>query len=104
MNIKSISDKVNAIPDEKETSLLKEETKRIIELLKGEISKQKTGADVFIGGSFAKGTLVKKKEYDIDIFIRFDWRYENLTRELEKIVKNVARKMRLPYTTMHGSR
>jgi tRNA nucleotidyltransferase (CCA-adding enzyme) len=58
-------------------------------------------AEVFVGGSFAKNTLIKKDQYDIDVFLRFDKKYENeelseLTERLLKGIKNV--------TLIHGSR
>ncbi|MBT3407463.1 hypothetical protein HN415_02140, partial [Candidatus Woesearchaeota archaeon] len=35
------------------------------------LKKRRIKADVFVGGSLAKDTLVKKDKYDIDIFVRF---------------------------------
>ena len=32
-------------------------------------------AEIFVGGSFAKKTLIKKEKYDVDIFVRFDKKY-----------------------------
>ena len=33
-----------------------------------------TSSDVFVGGSLAKNTLIKKAKYDVDLFIRFEKR------------------------------
>ncbi|HDI03045.1 MAG TPA: hypothetical protein ENF67_00695, partial [Candidatus Pacearchaeota archaeon] len=52
---------------------------------------KKINAKFFVGGSFAKHTLIKKSsyEYDIDIFIRFPLRYKekNISKILENIIK-----------------
>jgi len=65
-----------------------------------EIKKKKIKAEVFIGGSLAKGNLIKKSEYDIDIFVRFSDKYkeEELSEKLEKILENFNK------TRIHGSR
>jgi len=69
--------------------------------IKKNISKDKIKAEVFIGGSFAKDTLIKKDYYDIDVFVRFDKKYKEgeLSNLLEKSlagIKNVSK--------IHGSR
>src|SRR3989344_3827200 len=88
-----------SVPTE-EMNYLKSETEKIVRLLKKETGRN---AEVFVGGSFAKGTLTKSKEYDVDIFIRFS-KNKDLSTELEKIVKKTAKVMRLNYTKLHGSR
>jgi len=75
-----------------------------IKNFKKNISKLGISAEIFVGGSFAKKTVIKKEEYDIDIFIRFDKKYRNeelsdLTKKIIKGTKNINR-----YTTIHGSR
>ncbi len=79
---------------------LKNKTNYIVGLLEEQIRKQKINADIFIGGSFAKSTLVKQEEYDIDIFVRFDWKIEDISNVLEKIVKGTD----LKAEKLHGSR
>lgn len=68
--------------------------------IKGNIQNRKINAEVFIGGSFAKKTLIKKDPYDIDIFIRFDKKYKNevLSDLTEKIIVGIRN------TRIHGSR
>lgn len=34
--------------------------------------KKKINAEIFVGGSFAKKTVIKKNYYDLDVFVRFD--------------------------------
>ena len=87
------------LPSKDELSLLQEKTKNIIKTLKTKINKLKLKADVFIGGSFAKNTLIKKNKYDVDIFIRFSSDYDEtkLSTLLGKIVPSNA-------IRIHGSR
>lgn len=61
----------------------------------------KIDAEIFVGGSFAKKTLIKKDKYDIDIFVRFNKKYSNdkisvLTKKILLDFKNVS--------IIHGSR
>lgn len=103
MTIKILK-KLNFLIEENEFLKIKSDVSILVGMIKAELIKQKIGAEVFLGGSFAKGTLVKKNSHDIDIFVRFDWRYEELSYELEKIVKAVSKKIKLKYEKMHGSR
>jgi len=63
-----------------------------------EIVKKIQGIDVRIGGSLAKGTLVRKDKQDIDIFAVF--KNEEETKKLGSILKKAKLKARL----RHGSR
>jgi len=65
---------------------------------------RKISADVFIGGSFAKGTLVRKDKYDVDVLVRFNWRYDNISDLLEEPLKRVCKKLDLRFERLHGSR
>jgi len=47
-------------------------TKFMVESLEKNLIKKKINAEVFVGGSLAKKTLIKKKIQDVDVFIRFD--------------------------------
>jgi len=84
----------------------KEELKDIGNLLEDFIKKlgkniktSKINAEIFIGGSFAKSTVIRKKDYDIDIFIRFDKKYKNISDLTKKILRNVKN-----ISLIHGSR
>ena len=83
---------------------IEKETEEIIGLLRGEIARRKINAEVFLGGSFAKGTLVRKDKYDIDIFVRFDWRSDEISNILEGIVKRICRGRKINAKMTHGSR
>lgn len=58
-------------------------------------------AEIFVGGSFAKKTLIKKDYYDIDVFLRFDKKHKN--NELSKLTKNLLKNIK-EITLIHGSR
>lgn len=87
-------------PDENEILKIKKETEKIISVLEKVRKKKKISAEIFVGGSLAKGTIIKKDKYDIDIFIRFDKKYKKTSELLEKILK-IAR---IKAEKIHGSR
>ena len=88
-------------PSKEDLKLIDNSMKDILGKVKSNISKQKIKAEVFVGGSFAKGTLIKKDYYDIDIFVRFDARYndEELSKMLGKLFSNIK-----AVSKVHGSR
>lgn len=88
-------------PNQKELKNINKKTRDFMKELKEEIKKQKINAVPFIGGSFAKGTLINKEKYDIDIFIRFDKNYSDT--EISKLTKNIIGKLR-KIQKVHGSR
>ncbi len=86
---------------EKELKDIKKILDDFINNLRNKIKNKKISAEIFVGGSFAKKTMMKKNFYDIDIFIRYDKKYKNnelsvLTENLLKNTKNISK--------MHGSR
>jgi len=60
--------------------------------LKEKLKRKRIKAEVFIGGSLAKKTLIKKPEYDVDIFVRFEKKQD---MKLGKIINGKK---------IHGSR
>lgn len=93
MNLKN----VNFLLEDKELRYLKIKARDFVSTLKTNLKKKKIKADVFVGGSFGKGTLTKSDGYDVDIFVRFDKKYKDLTKELKKILPRNGKKV-------HGSR
>lgn len=87
-----------------EMKLIKKETDCFVKILEKNIRKEKTDADVFVGGSYGKGTLVKADKIDIDIFARFNCKYEDISKLLEKILIRVEKEIGLRRTKIHGSR
>ena len=96
---KEVLIKVNPSNDFKEITPI---LNKFLEKLKRGIKKQKIKAEVFVGGSFAKRTIIKREIYDVDIFIRFDKKYnqDTISALTEKILKTSREK----YTLIHGSR
>ncbi len=82
---KEIADRINKV------------SKKFIDKLRKKLKTKKINAEIFIGGSIAKNTLIKKDKYDIDIFVRFDKKYNKISKLLGKIIGNKAKKV-------HGSR
>ena len=97
--LKEVLVKVN--PSEKDLSSINNFLKVFILEIKKGLKKKKIDAEVFIGGSFAKKTLIKKGQYDVDIFVRFNKKYGNdISNLTEKILKETKRH----FSTIHGSR
>lgn len=90
-------------PDKEEAAEIKKNLNSFIKKFEEQKKKLKINAEIFVGGSFAKGTVIKKNNYDLDIFIRFydnklsDTEISNLT---EKILKTFIR----DFKRIHGSR
>ncbi len=78
-------------------SLLKE----FLAKVKKKIKSLKINADVFIGGSFAKKTAIKKDYYDVDIFVRFDQKYKD--KEMSKLTGRILKPIKR-VSMVHGSR
>jgi len=91
-------------PGDEDIKELENLSKDFIEELNSILVKSGIDAEAFVGGSFAKGTLVKKNKYDVDVFVRFDWRYDNISDLLEKPAKKVSKKFNLELERLHGSR
>ncbi len=80
-------------------SISKDETEEMKKIATEIIKKiKRLGYQAKIGGSLAKGTMVKKNVQDIDIFVEFS--KEEETKNLERILK----KIKLKGNKIHGSR
>ncbi len=84
--------------DDNEFNEINKTAKIFCKELEKKLKRKKISAEVFIGGSLAKKTLVKKKKQDIDIFVRFDKKYseKNISKILGKILGKAKK--------IHGSR
>jgi len=89
-------------PSKQEIKEIESHAVNFAKLLERQIKKLKINAEVFIGGSVAKKTLIKKKNYDIDIFVRFDKKYEDI--EISNLTEKILRGLRLKFSIIHGSR
>ncbi len=83
-------------PDSETLNKITKNTNLFIEKLRKNIKKNKIKAEVFLGGSFAKKTLIKKDKYDVDVYIIFKKNPD--ADKVEKILKNFKIKR------IHGSR
>lgn len=81
-----------------EMNSLLEKFKKKLDL---KIKELRIDAEIFVGGSFAKNTVVKKDVYDVDLFLRFNPRYkeEEFTQLAKKILKKIKN-----ISIIHGSR
>ena len=104
MDVKKFLKNVDFSLNKKELDFLKRESAKVIRTLEESLKKRKINAQVFLGGSFAKGTITRSEDYDIDIFIRFEKKHDNLSELTEKSVKESAKVLGLEWDKLHGSR
>ena len=87
-------------PSEEELKTIKKQVNDFTQFLQREVKKHKINAQVFVGGSFAKDTLIKKGNYDIDVFVRFSKKYNE--KEISGLLENILRGSHAK--KVHGSR
>ena len=97
--LKEILEKSN--PSEEDIKHIKKNVKEFCDKIKKEIKKRKINAEIFVGGSFAKGTVIKKDHYDVDVFVRYDKKYKN--EEISSLTKKILGKSK-DILVIHGSR
>jgi len=97
--LKEVLEKVK--PTKEEFKTINKFVTKFLKEFKKSLKKEKIEAEIFIGGSFAKETLIKKGKYDVDIFVRFFEKYkdEEISDLAEKILKNFKNVKKI-----HGSR
>ncbi len=88
-------------PPKEDLKVIKDSLKDFLERFEKRLKTLKINAEVFVGGSFAKNTIIKKDKYDVDVFVRFNKAYDNreisnLLAKALKVFKNVSK--------IHGSR
>jgi len=62
-------------PNEDELGFMKNSLSNFLVNTKERIKKLKIDAEIFVGGSYAKKTLIRGEFYDIDLFLRFGKQY-----------------------------
>jgi len=68
-------------------------------------SLKRYGAKIFIGGSLAKQTIIKKgKTYDIDLFIVFPYKFKEKSNKLSDLLERALKKRKIKYVMLKGSR
>lgn len=90
-------------PEKKELEKINEKLRFFLDSLESTINSKNISAKPFVGGSFAKGTLIKKEEYDVDIFLRFDNKYDD--GDISKLTKDILKSSgNKKFLVNHGSR
>ena len=91
-------------PSKQEVEKINLYLKEFLAKFKKILSSSGIDAEVFVQGSFAKKTLIKKDKYDVDIFVRFDKKY--LKEDLSELTSKILNKLKLksPISRIHGSR
>ena len=101
--IQSVLEKVmeKIMPGKDELAEIAEKCKDFVAHLRKQAKAKKVNVEIFVGGSFAKGTIIKKENYDIDIFARFDrkLREKNISELTKKIISGAG-----DIQEIHGSR
>ncbi|MEK6890002.1 MAG: nucleotidyltransferase domain-containing protein [Nanoarchaeota archaeon] len=98
--MKDVIDSSNLSPPEDKLKIIKKEVNDLLIIIKNVLRKEKIKAEIFVGGSYAKQTLMRKDNYDIDVYVRFDKKYEKISDLLERVIK----KSKLNFVKVHGSR
>ena len=100
--LKEVLTKVN--PSQEEINSINQFLKTLISSIEEELKKLKIDAKPFVGGSFAKGTQIRKGQYDVDLFVRFNEKYK--TGEISKLTERVLSKIKQSkkFSIIHGSR
>ena len=66
---------------------------------------KKHGARIFIGGSMAKQTLIKRDHtYDIDVFVLFPYKLKDKSAKLSEILEQILKSSKIKHARLHGSR
>ena len=86
----------SASPPEEDLELIRKSLKEFLEKFEKSLKKL-IAADIFIGGSYAKNTMIRKKDYDVDIFVR----YKN-GKDISALTKKAL--TGFDFKTVHGSR
>ncbi len=84
-------------PPTESLDLIKNSLREFLEKFEKRLKKLGANAEVFLGGSYAKDTMIRKKNYDIDIFVRFKGG-KDISKITERALKEFGAKV------IHGSR
>jgi tRNA CCA-adding enzyme len=93
---------VNINPPKEDLDSISKFLKSFIPELEKSIKSLRIDASVFVGGSYAKGTMIKKGRYDVDVFIRFNGKYRG--KDISKLAKTALSKTKRKFSVVHGSR
>jgi tRNA nucleotidyltransferase (CCA-adding enzyme) len=88
-------------PSEEDLKNIKKNVDSFCKDINEKLKKSKIDAEIFVGGSFAKGTVIKKGKYDVDVFIRYNKKYKN--EELSSLTARILGQSK-NISVIHGSR
>jgi tRNA CCA-adding enzyme len=97
--LKEVLQQIN--PPKEQLQEIDSSLKSFLEKLEKKLKSSKIIAQVFVGGSFAKKTLIKKDKYDVDVFLRFDKKYKD--KDISIMTKKILKTFVKPQI-IHGSR
>lgn len=99
--LKEVIKKIN--PTKEELGSIGKFLKYFVNELGKKLEKERIDAQVFVGGSFAKKTMIRKGRYDVDIFVRFD--EKNRKQNISKLTETALRSFKSGNLILiHGSR
>ncbi len=93
--LKEVLKEVSPLPED--VDLIESSLKDFLVKFEKSLKRLKINAEIFVGGSYAKKTMIRKDNYDIDIFVRFV-KDQNISKLLEKALRGFSAKL------IHGSR
>jgi tRNA nucleotidyltransferase (CCA-adding enzyme) len=93
---------IEAKPSQKEIGDIESKLKDFLIKFNHKLKSSKIGAEVFVGGSYAKRTLIKREKYDVDIFVRFDKKY--IGKDISALTHKVLAGIKSNPIRIHGSR
>ncbi len=91
-----------AKPSLKEIGDIENKLKDFLIKLNHKLKSSKIDAEVFVGGSYAKRTLIKREKYDVDIFVRFDKKY--IGKDISALTHKILEGIKSNPIRIHGSR
>src|SRR3989338_11717583 len=95
---------LDILPSVEERKLLEQASEWIVAALRIALLNHQIQAEVVLGGSYAKGTLIRSSQYDIDIFVRCKQCDVATLRRLDDSLKELSTAHHLSCTLIHGSR
>lgn len=96
--------KIEVLPNPVELKGLKQATEWVVAALNVALVPLRQHAEISVGGSYAKGTLVASTLYDVDIFVRYPGELSELSQILLPALREICHQHRLPLEHVHGSR
>ena len=88
-----------------ELNILKEHVKIFSKKIERPLKKINSKISIFLGGSLAKGTVIRKKErYDVDLFIIFPEEFKEKSQQISEILEKALKKTGEKYQRLNGSR